>query len=224
MADKTKINRRNIDRGLTTKELTFVLEYLKDRDATRAARDSGYKHPSANSSKLLQRKDIQLVLGHYNKQIAEEYRVERNEILKQLAYCATRNGVDFVDENGNLIENLNDLPDRAKAAVDSIEQTVKTWVTPMGDEMQEVRTKLRLVPKATAIDMAMKHLGAYKAEIHEHSMSFNFDELYDMTNRGQRVIEDPIEAKVLEMEDRRPTSSNGSNGKHPTDSDNGKAE
>ena len=59
---------------------------------------------------------------------------------------------------------------------------------------------MKLVPKATAIEMAMKLKGLFAAEKHDHNVVvLDFDKLYEATNNGQKEI-DPIEAKILALE------------------------
>ena len=59
---------------MTAKQTLFVHEYLKDLNATRAARDAGFAHPNVQGSQLLNKPHIK---KHLNKAI-----LERSERLK----------------------------------------------------------------------------------------------------------------------------------------------
>jgi len=202
----TKLSKRGSNK-LTDRELRFAMEYLIDFNAKRAAREAGYKGKDKSlgvmACKVLARPRVAALIGKLRREQLAELELSRREILEQLYYLATRSGTDFVDEKGILIENINDLPKRAQEAIDGIEQEITTITYDDGSEVQKVKTKLRLVPKATALDMAMKHKGMFAAEKHDHRvMVLDWDALLQGPNGKPKHNgeDDPIERKILEVE------------------------
>ncbi|KKK65624.1 hypothetical protein LCGC14_2972290, partial [marine sediment metagenome] len=106
--------------------------------------------------------------------------------------CATRNIVDLLDKDGTLAspENLRDLPREVTASIETLKQTKRTYHREDGSEvveMREVINEVKPVPKAVCMDMAMKHKGAYAAEVTEHKLAFDFDQLYFPPEKGDVI-------------------------------------
>ncbi len=187
----------SLDR-LTDKQRRFTLEYPIDHNGVRAAIAAGYSKKGANvqAVKLLNHPIIKKILGKQQLQTRKRLEATVADVLEQLAYCATRSGVDFVDKSGRMIQNINDLPIRAQNAIDGIEQ--EDFYNQDG-EIFKTKIKLKLVGKSSAIDMVMKHLGLYAPERREHLVQqLNWDSLHGGGN-GKPVV-DPIEARLIEEE------------------------
>lgn len=148
------------EHGLTDKQLAFCEEYLTDSNGTRAAIAAGYSPTSATTkaSALLRLPKVVRYIGKIRKELRSSRQIERNEILEQLWFCATRDAADYVDENGKIPSNIRMLPERARATIDSIEQIV--CVDPISGE-EKIHTKFKFTPKLQAIDMAMRHKGLF---------------------------------------------------------------
>lgn len=186
----------DLNRLHSDKMRKFAYEYLIDRNATQAAIRAGYSKKTAGvrGQKLLKHPVIAAWLGKQAKQDLERLQLDREEVLRQLFYLATRSGVDFVDENGRIITDIHKLPVRAQEAIDGIKQKVKRYTTENGEEIEEVQTELKLVGKGGAIDMAMKHFGLYAPERQDVKMAvLDWDKL--LTGKGKEVpdlIEDQL--------------------------------
>ena len=180
------------ERELTDQRMLFVAEYLVDFDATRAAIAAGYsKHTaSVKGSQLLSDSKIARVVRQLQKEDLERCQLTREEVLLQLYYCATRSAADFCDENGRIITDVQRLTKRAQNTIDGIEQTISHDMN--GEEI--VRTKLRLVPKAEAINMALKHMGMYAPDKHDVTVHPGLD--FDKLAKEDRPP-DEIEAELL---------------------------
>jgi len=193
-------------KALSKKQKIFAEEFSKCRNASHAARVAGYSNPKVTGHHLLQKSQIQAAIRRHQRAMEGDYEMRRGLILKELEDCALRKAGDFYDENGQLIENLKSLPENLQAAIDGITQTVTTRTFPDGTEVENVKTNLKLVPKASALDMALKHLGGYDADNSQRSegtVVINFDELYASMNGSNghaQPPEDPIEAQLLEIE------------------------
>ena len=175
---RTKLSKRGVSlHRLTDKERVFIEEYRKSLDGTAAALVA-FNCKSRNSAaalacKVLKRPLVKKALGKLLEDDRRRREVEADEILTHLADCATRNAKLLFDENGILVfthkiingkkkgKTIHDLPDEITNTVDGVKQKVKRYETEDGTVVVEVETELKLVSKASAIDMAMKHEGLY---------------------------------------------------------------
>ena len=197
----TELRSHGADLGrISDKMRLFALEYLVDYNGTQAAIRAGYskKTASVRATKLLKNPVIKAFLGKFERESQEKFEIQRNEILMHLAACATRDGRDFVDKDGKPLltsQNINDLPKSITCAIDGIKQKRKSWRDPEGTEYEEIETELKLVSKASALDMCMKHKGLFAVEKTEQTVTLNWDSLVDQGSKR----EDPIQ-KRLEQE------------------------
>ena len=186
----------------------FVEEYVIDYCATDAVLRAGSSARSRGAAgvmgcNLLKNPVVKRAIFALERETSEKLEITRDEILTELFYCATRTGRDFVDvDTGEIITDVHRLPTRAQKTIDSIEQDVVIYKDREGNETgRKVTTKLRLTPKLSAIDMAMKHKGLFAPveTINEHRVQFNWDQL------AMRVDEpDLIEAKIADTLDVNP--------------------
>jgi len=179
----------------------FIAEYLTDYNATRSAIAAGYSKKCADvtACRLLKNPLIAAEIGKQERVTQERYQATREDILEQLAYCATRTSGDFVDEKGRVLP-LHKLGRRAQQAVDGIKQKVRRWVTSDGEEVEEVETELKLVPKGQAIEMAMKHHGLFAPEKHDNLVTLDWDSLH----RSVKTLDaDPVESLIAKEETAR---------------------
>ena len=142
-------------RKLSLRKLRFVSEYLVSLNEVQAGKAVGVSAPTAR--KWLTDPVISRMITFEDRKTCEKLELSREEILLQLYYCVTRSAADFCDEDGKIITNVNQLSERARNTIDAIEQDV--YYDQEGNQC--LKTRLRLVPKATAIDMAMKHKGLF---------------------------------------------------------------
>lgn len=204
---------------LKGRQRLFALEYLLDYDAKRAAIAAGYSEKSAagHGRKLLCIPKIKRFIEQHERKTQERYEVDRDTILRHLVACATRDGKDFVDDKGRIRTNLKDLPDSVTCAIDSIKQKRRMYYVD-GEPVEEITTELKLVSKAAALDMAMRHKGLFAPQEVEARLFLNWDILY-----SANAQHDPIEERLAQAEraaitvEHRPPNSNGnssgSNGK-----------
>jgi phage terminase small subunit len=190
-------NKSDRDR-LTDKQWSFIDHYMISKNATLAAKEAGYKPANAaqQGGKLLKNKIISRIIGAREKKQVERLELTSDDVLLQLFYCITRNARDFTDDSGKIITNVNELNDRACAAIDGIDQEVQYAYGPDGEVVGErIKTKLKLVPKAASIDMGMKHKGLFEASIIQgnQAQSLAWDELYVDGSNDPDEIEEMLE-------------------------------
>lgn len=186
-------NQDDMDR-LTDKQREFIEQYLIHRDASKAAKAAGYKPSNAaqQGAKLINHPIIKRVIGVRERKHAEELDLKSSDVLLQLYYCITRNAGDFCDEDGKIITDVRFLNERARASIDGIEQDVKVIYGADGEIAgEQIKTKLKLVPKAHAIDMGMKHKGLFDPTPETKApKGINFNDLYlDGSNEPDEIEE-----------------------------------
>lgn len=192
----------------------FCLAMLASKGCkpTEAARVAGYKNASVTASKLMKLPHVRAFLGKMQYEREQELKMDGRRILLEVQYCALRDAKDLVDENGLIVENIQDLEPEIRRCIDGIEQKVSTdkygTVT--------VETKLKLVPKLGAIELAAKHFGLISPDNHRHEhqhVHINWDDLAESTNSPI----DPVEAKIAEVQDARTLVPGTDDGKRRLD-------
>lgn len=161
---------------LTERQFRFCYEYLVDFLPTKAAIRAGYSETSAATlgQRLMNNPDVKKAIDILRKEEIRQTRVSKDELVDQIAECATRNAKDLFTSDGILVLNhtvlikkgkaklsgptIHDLPDAITRSIDGVEQRC---VYDPADETIHVLTKLKLIGKANAWDMLMKHFGAY---------------------------------------------------------------
>lgn len=180
---------------LTPKMTRFCDEWCVDCNGTRAAKAAGYKNPQVMSSRLLANPLIQKYIRGRHTKIGQKLEIKAEDVLRQLWCCINRRAKDFFDEEGKLL-GPHELPEIAQCSIDSIEQEVVVLRDREGEVIGEkIKNKYRLVPKAHAIDMGMKHKGLFEAiALNLNTVGVNWDDLVMRAPASQNVIN----AKVIE--------------------------
>lgn len=168
-------------KNLPPRHVRFVYEYVATLDHHEAARRCGYPFPTQTGCDLLRKPIIAKIVDLERQKIYDRMSLTSEEVIRQLFYCATREATDFADEKGNLIENMTMLSRRANCSVEGIEQEVFTDVN--GNVTR--KTKLKLVSKASALNLAMRHLNLFAARKVDVKLSIDWDSLYEERPNGE---------------------------------------
>lgn len=72
------------DFGLSDKETAFVLEFIKDRNGSRAASEAGYKNPRQMANKLKNKPQIQKALQSFADEVEEKALVTQEQVINGL--------------------------------------------------------------------------------------------------------------------------------------------
>lgn len=200
---RTELKERGSNvKKMTDRERAFCAEYPKDHNATQAAIRAGYSRNTAQvtGSKLLAKAHIQNQIGKAERVHLENVGMKVEEVLEQIHSALTREGTDYVDEATGELVPIHKLSKRARQAIDGIEQEVTIIERENMPPMKVIKTKLKLVPKASAMDMAMKHFGAYAAEKSETTtkVTFEFDSLTKPNPRPDLVEEQIAAARIVD--------------------------
>tara|TARA_R110002096_G_C14612162_1_gene723504 strand:- start:1202 stop:1792 length:591 start_codon:yes stop_codon:yes gene_type:complete len=180
---------------MSDKERHFVMVYCVHHNASDAARQAGYASPGSAAAKLLKRPHVMRAIGRAEAIMVENLGIDAEEVLYQLWCCLTRSLSDFTDETGKIITDVRNLTPRARHAVDSVKQKVTRKRNIDGTTTETIENELKLVPKASAIQMAMQHKGLFAPEKVQEIKGLDWDTMYqDGSKRAD--IDDPIEARI----------------------------
>ena len=187
----TKLSKRAAKKGLTDKQRLFVVEYVKDFNAARAARDSGYKGKSdVIGAQLVKHPLVMKAIGAIQNSTIKKAVIDRDEIIARLRDNVFRDLTDLCDEEGIVHCKLTDIPKRAHAYIAGFE--VYQNFDKEGDLVGQT-IKIKLSSPDAAQDMAMKHVGAYAPVETKTTMGFDWDSLYGPPK--EKVI-DKVEYRI----------------------------
>ena len=181
------------DRPLTERQERFVVEYATLGNGAQAALNAGYskKIAAVMSCRLLKNPLIKSLLKNIKKKDAKKAELTREHILKELARGLFRDPAGLENERGFVVSSIKDIPIELRTIIDSFKvvQELDREGNPYSQKIE-----VKLVSKASVIDMAMKHIGAYAAEKQESKLSLDWDSLY-----GRSKIVDPVEDEIKQL-------------------------
>jgi phage terminase small subunit len=175
---------------LSEKQERFIVEFATIRNGTQAAINAGYSKKVAGivACKLLKRPDVMAILHRIKEKDERKFELTRERVLSELAKGLFRDPLGMENEAGIVVSRLRDIPSELRTIIDSFK------VTQLFSKKGEVvgqKIEVKLIPKAAAIDMGMKHLGAYAAEKQETKVSLDWEQMY-----GRSAIVDPAEDAI----------------------------
>jgi phage terminase small subunit len=146
---------------VTRKHRRFVLEYLKDLNATNAAKRAGYSQKTAYSQgqRLLKHVEVKRILEELSQKFEDESILSAKQTLQELSKLARYNMADFIrvgpDGEPSSIDVSQLTRDQAAAIQEITVDT--TGGTGDGERRQVLRTKFKLADKG----MNLERLGRY---------------------------------------------------------------
>ena len=121
MITRRKTNAPKKSDDLTTKELAFVVAYIKYYNGTKAASEAGYSEHNAafQAWLLLKRPRVQKEIEKYEKHLVNSLQPHRERQMKEFVNIANADMGDYVDiVNGEVIlKDKKDLPSQATRAI-----------------------------------------------------------------------------------------------------------
>lgn len=147
---------------LTKKQERFVLEYLKDFNATQAAVRSGYSKHTAEvqGPRLLSNVRVKAEIEAKSKEKAEEAGVTIEKVVKESALIAFSDLSQFL-QDCQTIERPEEWPDEVKRCIQSFKITRTT--SGSGKNKQEtVRSEIKLWDKVSSLEFLGRYLGMLK--------------------------------------------------------------
>ncbi len=144
---------------LSAKEAAFAVEYLKDMNATAAARRAGYSARSAKQlgSRLLHRPAVAARIAQLQGERRTAVKIDSERVLIELARVGMSNLRDFCTwgPDGVKLKAADELPPELAACVAEVTET-------SGKNGKQIRFKLH--DKARALEMLARHLGLFGDE------------------------------------------------------------
>jgi len=155
-----KIRKTPREERLSRQYLIFAQEYVVDLNAERAAQVSGLgdlDHPDD----LLKRPRIAPIVKYLMAERSTRLGLKSDRVLEELARIAFSNIIDYLDEEGNF--DPSKLTRDNAAAISRLTEDT-TGGANDGERRLVLRRNVHLADKLKALDMLMRHLGAYAAE------------------------------------------------------------
>ena len=145
---------------------------------------------NVTASKLLSNPTVMAAILKVNEKDNKKFDLTRERVLMELSKGVFRDPIGLGDSNGFFVTSLKEVPPELRTIIDSFKVTQQ-----LGEDGKPVSQKIevKLIPKANAIDMAMKHLGAYAVDAKAVVLSMDWDSLYGRSN-----INDPV-TKAIEQ-------------------------
>lgn len=183
--------------GLTPRQERFIVEYCVHFDGKRAAIAAGYSTKTAQvtASKLLTKPRIAAAIQKVGAKDCKKLELTREKVLGELAKSLFRDPIGMENADGFVVTSLKEIPRELRVIIDGF----KVFQQMEYDEEARVsrpvsqKIEVKLVPKASTIDMAMKHLGAYAPveTKNDNHLRLDWDSLY-----GRSPIIDPVQPAI----------------------------
>ena len=156
---------------LTTKQKIFCQEYLKDFNATNAAKRAGYSEATAYSigSENLSKPEIQKYLNRLKSDLSKRNNITIDDLIGELKSLAFFDIKDFYDEDGNL-KPIPELSKEVAKAIASFEVDVR--FDKDGNEISRTK-KIKTVDKLQSIEKLMRYLGAYERDNKQRGLNID---------------------------------------------------
>lgn len=160
--------------GLTDKQIAFCHEYIKDLNASRAARAAGYSDSTAGqyAFELLngeKYQDVRDYLAGLMKQRSEEAKVDADYVLKKLKMISEARIEDYV-KLANVVSTVGRGAKKKEVVTQSIiwksfdelSEDQKGAIQGISQTKQGINIKL--FDKSWSLDMISKHIGLYEKD------------------------------------------------------------
>ncbi len=179
---------------LTERQERWVVNYATTGNGKQSAIDAGYseKIAAVMACRMLKMPEVVAMLNKIKQKDNKKLELTRERVLAELAKGLFRDPVGLEDVNGFIVTSLKDIPPELRTIIDGFKVTQQ--LDEDGNPVSQ-KIEVKLVPKASVIDMGMKHLGAYAAEKQETKVSLDWDSLY-----GRSVIIDPAADAIKQLE------------------------
>jgi phage terminase small subunit len=199
---KNRGSRVDID-TLPQNQQAFVLAVLSQTvwNMTEAARQAGAKNPKLQANRWIHDRRVAAVLGREMRMRNERARMTNDEVLAQIEYEAFCDVLDLCDEDGFIItDDLRKIPVEMRRCINGIECTEQKWIDQDGNEHVERKMKLKVVDKAIAQAMLLKHRGLIAPS--ETNVTLNVGVVQQVLSTLVKKDDEPIDliARRLEQE------------------------
>mgnify|MGYP001323062844 CR=1 FL=1 len=149
--------------SLNPKQLAFAHEYVKDWNATQAAKRAGYSEKTAYSQgfDLLKNPEIQAYIGKIINSAANRAEISVARVLEELALIGMSDLRHYTIDDDGHVSLADGAPESAIRAVSSLKRKVRTRTDRDGNTEREVDAEIRLWDKPRGLDMIGKYLAMF---------------------------------------------------------------
>jgi len=165
-----------VKKQLSPRQRLFVLEYLKDLNATQAAIRAGYSKRTAEQLgyRLLRNVQIKTAIARAQKKRAQRLEISADRVLQEVASLAYAKLEDCLEQDPKTrvlcLKPFEQMPEEARRALESV-------------ELIDGKLKVKMHSKPTALDHLMKHLGLYEKD---NSQLFPKDVTFRFVYAGEK--------------------------------------
>ncbi len=147
---------------MTGKQNAFVIEYLKDLNATQAAIRAKYPAKSAYSAgqRLLKSVEIQKAIAEQQRALQTATGITAAIVIKEFARIALADISQAFDANGNLLP-IKDIPEEVRRAISGVEITEEFTGTGESRVFGGYTKKIKFWDKVKALENLGKIIGVY---------------------------------------------------------------
>lgn len=197
------INPRKEEMALNARQQLFVKEYLKDLNATAAAKRAGYSEKTAYSigQENLNKPEIAEAVAVAFAARSERTEIDADWVLTRLAEEATADAADLYEENGTL-KPIQDWPGVWRTGLVAGLDTVQEYETVDGKkERVGCVTKIKLSDRIKRIELIGKHIGVQAfSEKHqlEHGVSDAMKEILNGCKGTTRSLPSDVDEPEVE--------------------------
>lgn len=170
---KTRKRQKSTPKGLSTREgpvrqrrTRFVTEFLKDFNATRAAKAAGYSAHSAGvqGSALLADPEVQAEIEAKNAALNKKLEVTVERVREELAKLAFHDPRDYFDVEGNL-KPIHELEPHQAAAIAGIDFTELFGGSGEDRNAVGMLKKIKLADKGLNLERLGRHLKMFTDKV-----------------------------------------------------------
>ena len=144
--------------ALNAKQRIFIKEYLKDKNATKAAQRAGYSKKTAGKigSENLSKPEIKKEIEKGLQRVADKAELKASDVLAEIRKLAFMNVSKAYDDKGNLKHPM-DLPEDLQCSLQSLE--VYDEFAGKGKDREKIgeTKKVKFNDKVRALEMLAKH-------------------------------------------------------------------
>jgi hypothetical protein len=182
----------------TERQERFIVEFATVANSRQAALNAGYSKKVAGvmGCRLLKMPAVVAALQKIKNKDERKLELTRETVLMELAKGLFRDPAGMENADGFVVTSLREIPPELRTIIDGFKVTQQLGDDGEGNYVPvSQKIEVKLVPKASVIDMGMKHLGAYAAEKQETKVSLDWDTMY-----GRSAIIDPVDEAVKRIE------------------------
>ena len=145
---------------LSPKEQRFVLEYLIDLNATKAAERAGYKSKNFGKLGYELRNKTRVFIQKEMRKRAKKLRISTEKVLRELALIGFSDIGEILDFSGEQIrlKSAREIDRHARKSIKSF----KTKTTQKGEEFVVQENEFQLWDKLAALEKIAKHINLYE--------------------------------------------------------------